>query len=152
VSRATIARHLAKTGLVVASPQKRPRSSYIRFQSAMPNECWRGDFTHYRLRRPGPAGRPGVDTEILSWLDDCSRYAVQVSAHARVTGPIVLAEFRQAVATQGIPFGGRRRGSGPRNLVYDIVIRDGGGPPATRRVRRTASVGWLGLPVWPRHS
>jgi transposase InsO family protein len=104
VSRATIARYLAKAGLVVASPQKRPRSSYIRFQAAMPNECWQADFTHYRLRRPGPAGgRPGVDTEILSWLDDCSRYAVRVSAHARVTGPIVLAEFRQAVAAQGIP-------------------------------------------------
>jgi transposase InsO family protein len=104
VSRATIARYLAKTGLVVASPQKRPRSSYIRFQAAMPNECWQSDFTHYRLTRPGPAGgRPGVDTEILSWLDDCSRYAVRVTAHGRVTGPIVLAEFRQAVTAQGIP-------------------------------------------------
>jgi transposase InsO family protein len=106
VSRATVARYLTKAGLVVAAPQKRPRSSYIRFQTAMPNECWQADFTHYRLTRPGqPAGgaRPGPDAEILSWLDDCSRYALQVTAHARVTGPIVLAEFRQAVAAHGIP-------------------------------------------------
>jgi len=103
VSRATIARYLAKAGLVVASPQKRPKSSYIRFQAAMPNECWQSDFTHYRLTRPGPAGRPGPDVEILSWLDDCSRYALRVTAHVRVTGPIVLAEFRQAVAAHGIP-------------------------------------------------
>src|SRR4030095_16158667 len=46
---------------------------------------------------------PGVHTEVPSCLDDCSRYAVRVSAHARVTGPIVLAQFRQAVAAQGIP-------------------------------------------------
>src|SRR5690349_1044732 len=60
VSRATVARYLAKAGLVVAQPQKRPKSSYIRFQAAMPNECWQADFTHYRLTRPGQsAGRPG---------------------------------------------------------------------------------------------
>ena len=35
----------------------------------MPNECWQSDFTHYPL-----AG--GTDTEILTWLDDHSRYAL----------------------------------------------------------------------------
>jgi transposase InsO family protein len=105
VSRATVARYLTKAGLVVAAPQKRPKSSYIRFAAAMPNECWQADFTHYRLARPGQAAGTGLgtDTEILSWLDDCSRYALRVSAHVRVTGPVVLAEFRQAVATHGIP-------------------------------------------------
>jgi hypothetical protein len=39
----------------------------------------------------------------LSWLDDCSRFALSVTAHVRVTGPIVLTEFRKAVATHGIP-------------------------------------------------
>jgi transposase len=54
VSRATIARHLAKAGLVVPQPQKRPRSSYIRFQAAMPNECWQ-----WRLHPlPAEATRP----------------------------------------------------------------------------------------------
>ena len=39
----------------------------------MPNECWQSDFTHYRLttRRP-----PGTDVEIISWLDDYTRYAL----------------------------------------------------------------------------
>ena len=59
------------------------------------------DFTHYRLTHP--SGTPGPDTEILTWLDDCSRHALTVTAHARVTGPIVLAEFRAAVALHGIP-------------------------------------------------
>ncbi|WP_406724493.1 leucine zipper domain-containing protein [Streptomyces sp. GD-15H] len=83
VSRATISRYLTKAGLVVPEPKKRPKSSYIRFAAEMPNETWQSDFTHYRLRRPG--GRPGADTEILTWLDDCSRYALSVTAHHRVT-------------------------------------------------------------------
>ena len=40
---------------------------------------------------------------ILTWLDDCTRYAIRVTAHHRVTTPIVLAEFRAAVRTVGIP-------------------------------------------------
>lgn len=101
ISRATVARQLTRAGLVVPEPKKKPRSSYIRFEAAMPNECWQADFTHYRLTHPD--GRPGPDTEILSWLDDCSRYALSVTVHVRVTGPIVLTQFRKTVAAYGIP-------------------------------------------------
>jgi transposase InsO family protein len=101
VSRATVARYLAKHGLVVPEPKKRPKSSYIRFQAEQPNETWQADFTHCRLTRPD--GRPGADTEILTWLDDHSRFALSVTAHHRVTGPIVLATFRETVAAHGIP-------------------------------------------------
>jgi hypothetical protein len=41
--------------------------------------------------------------EILDWIDDHARYALSVTAHRRVTGPIVLAEFRKTVAAHGIP-------------------------------------------------
>jgi transposase len=101
VSRATVARYLTKHGLVVPEPKKRPKSSYIRFQAEQPNETWQADFTHCRLTRPD--GHPGPDTEILTWLDDHSRYALSVTAHHRVTGPIVLATFRETVATYGFP-------------------------------------------------
>ena len=60
----------------------------------MPNETWQSDFTHYRLTRPD--GRPGADVEIITWLDDCTRYALHVTAHARITTPIVLTTFREA--------------------------------------------------------
>ncbi|MGI8697846.1 MAG: integrase core domain-containing protein [Mycobacteriales bacterium] len=96
VSPATISRILTRAGLVTAQPRKRPRSSYIRFQADLPNETWQSDLTHYRLGT-------GVDTEILSWLDDHSRYALSVTAHGRVSGPIVLATFRAAVTSHGIP-------------------------------------------------
>jgi transposase InsO family protein len=96
VSPATVSRYLTRAGLVTPDPAKRPRSSYLRFQADLPNECWQSDFTHYRL-----AG--GADTEVLTWLDDHSRYALSVTAHRRVTGPIVLAAFRAACAGFGIP-------------------------------------------------
>ncbi|MCW2750429.1 MAG: family transposase, partial [Aeromicrobium sp.] len=96
VSAATISRYLAKAGLVEPEPKKKPKSSYIRFQAQMPNETWQSDFTHFRL-----AG--GQDVEILTWLDDCTRKAIRVTAHHRITTPIVLAEFRAAIKTAGIP-------------------------------------------------
>lgn len=101
VSRASVARILTRAGLVVPEPRKRPKSSYIRFQAAQPNECWQSDFTHYRLTRPG--GRPGKDVEILSWIDDCTRFALRITAHPRVSGPIVLDQFRAAVSGHGVP-------------------------------------------------
>jgi transposase InsO family protein len=96
VSASTVSRHLAARGLVIPQPRKRPKSSYIRFAAEQPNDCWQADFTHYPL-----AG--GTDTEILSWLDDHSRLALRVTAWSRVTGPIVVTEFRAAVAEHGIP-------------------------------------------------
>jgi len=101
VSTSTISRYLSAAGLVVPQPHKRPRSSYVRFEADQPNECWQSDFTHYRLA--GTDGAAGADVEILSWLDDHSRFALGISVHTRVTGPIVLAQFQLATATHGIP-------------------------------------------------
>ena len=97
VSPASISRHLRRAGLIEPTPQKRPKSSYIRFAAAQPNQRWQADFTHWRLAN-------GTDTEILCWLDDCSRLALSVTAHRRVTGTIVVNEFIKAVAQHGIPY------------------------------------------------
>jgi transposase InsO family protein len=96
VSAATVSRYLARAGLVTPEPAKRPKSSYLRFAAEQPNERWQSDFTHYLLA-------DGTDTEVLTWLDDHSRYALRVTAHRRVSGPIVVAEFRAAIAEHGIP-------------------------------------------------
>lgn len=96
VSASTIWRTLKRAGLVEPEPKKRPRSSYLRFEADLPNECWQSDFTHYRLANGAPA-------EILSWLDDCTRYAVSVTAHRAVSTPIVVATFRTAIDTHGAP-------------------------------------------------
>jgi transposase InsO family protein len=97
VSRATIYRTIRRAGLVVAEPKKKPKSSYIRFAAEQPNETWQADFTHHRLTN-------GTDVEILTWLDDHSRYALSVTAHRPVTGPAVVTSFRNAIATHGIPY------------------------------------------------
>jgi transposase InsO family protein len=96
LSRATINRILTRAGAVPPQPANRPKSSYTRFQASMPNETWQSDVTHYRLA-------DGSGTEIISWLDDCARYALSVTAHVRVTGPIVLDTFGKAAGQHDIP-------------------------------------------------
>ena len=97
IATSTIHRHLRAAGRVTDQPQKKPRSSYIRFEAEQPNETWQADFTHHRLA-------DGTDTEILTWIDDHSRYALSVTAHQRVTGPIVVDTFTRCCATHGTPF------------------------------------------------
>ena len=100
LSRATIHRILTRHGAVTPEPRKKPKSSYIRFQAAMPNECWQSDFTHYPLTDTTtfPNG-----VEIITWLDDCTRYALHVSAHRAITTPIVKDTFRKTAGQHGIP-------------------------------------------------
>ncbi|WP_308201096.1 IS481 family transposase [Paractinoplanes maris] len=101
LSRATINRILTRAGQVVPEPSKRPKSSYIRFQAEQPNETWQSDFTHYRLTRAD--ARSGLDVEIITWLDDHSRYALHISAHPRITGAIAHATFQEAAELHGYP-------------------------------------------------
>jgi transposase InsO family protein len=96
LSRATINRILARHGTLTPDPSKRPKSSYLRFAAEQPNETWQSDFTHYRLA-------DGRDVEVITWLDDHSRYALHTSAHHRITAPIVLATFRDTAGHHGYP-------------------------------------------------
>jgi transposase InsO family protein len=96
VAAATISRYLNRAGLIKPQPRKRPRSSYVRFAAAMPNETWQSDFTYVRLAT-------GQDVKVLTWLDDCSRFALSVTAHEEITGPLVLASFRAVIARYGTP-------------------------------------------------
>ena len=95
-STSTIRRILHDAGLVVADPRKRPRSSYRSFAAAQPNECWQSDTTHWRLA-------DGSDVEILNFLDDHSRYLIGCTAHAPVTGDIVVDQFLVACNEHGLP-------------------------------------------------
>ncbi|WP_246371521.1 IS481 family transposase [Nocardioides pelophilus] len=101
ISRATVHRILVRNSQVIPDPSKRPKSSYLRFEAEQPNETWQSDFTHYRLSRPD--GTPGIDVEIITWLDDHSRMALHISAHVRITAPIVLTTFTETAAQHGYP-------------------------------------------------
>jgi transposase InsO family protein len=95
-STSTIRRILHHHGLVTPQPRKRPKSSYIRFQAAQPNQCWQSDFTHWTLA-------DGADVEILNWLDDHSRYLLYCTAYHRVAGPDIVGSFTTTAATYGLP-------------------------------------------------
>jgi transposase InsO family protein len=96
LSTSTIRRILHDAGLIVPEPRKRPRSSYIRFQAAQPNEMWQSDFIHWRLADE-------TDVEILNWLDDHSRLLLSCSAHEPVTGDVVVSVFLALVEEYGPP-------------------------------------------------
>ncbi|WP_343883982.1 IS481 family transposase, partial [Glutamicibacter uratoxydans] len=95
-SRATIHRILRQADLVSDQPQKRPKSSLIRFEAAQPNEMWQADFTHWRLA-------DGSDTEILDFIDDYSRFLISIRAYRRVTGRNVAEQFAMACDEHGRP-------------------------------------------------
>ena len=96
IAPATIWRHLNTAGLITPAPKKRPRTSYIRFEATLPNELWQTDFTHVRLA-------DGTDTEVLTFIDDHSRFVVACTAHDRVRGPDVVTTFRAAISEHGVP-------------------------------------------------
>ncbi|WP_231440929.1 integrase core domain-containing protein [Brevibacterium zhoupengii] len=95
-STATIWRILRRNNTITDQPQKRPRSSWHRFEAVAPNETWQSDFTHWPLA-------DGTDTEILSWLDDHSRKLLHATAHTPVTGRIVIDTFVQTMDAYGPP-------------------------------------------------
>jgi transposase InsO family protein len=95
-STSTIRRILHAAGLVVPEPRKRPRSSWIRFEAAAPNEVWQSDFTHWRLA-------DGTEVEIINWLDDHSRYLLACTVFRRVGGDDVVATFTAAGDAHGWP-------------------------------------------------
>ncbi len=56
-SVSTIWRVLRRRGFVTPQPHKRPRSSWVRFEAQLPNECWQSDVTHWRLEDGPGRGR-----------------------------------------------------------------------------------------------
>ena len=92
----TIWRILRRHGVVVPQPQKRPRSSFVRFQAALPNEMWQTDATHWQLA-------DGTDVEILNFIDDHSRLCLASDTYRTVKGPDVVQTFYSATQRHGLP-------------------------------------------------
>jgi transposase InsO family protein len=95
-SAATIWRILTRRGFVTPQPQKRPKSSFVRFEAQMPNERWQADLTHWRLA-------DGAEVEILNVVDDHSRFLVASDARSVFRAADVVASFHGAAAACGFP-------------------------------------------------
>lgn len=95
-SVATIWRILTRRGFVTPQPQKRPRSSFVRFEAEQPNERWQADITHWSLAEGGP-------TDILNTLDDHSRLLVGSDARGTTKAADVVVSFHEAAGRHGFP-------------------------------------------------
>lgn len=92
----TIHRVLVRRGLVDPAPQKRPKSSWRRFEFNRPNECWQIDATTVRLGQ----GR----FTVMDTIDDHSRYVPSVRAGRRgATTELALDAFFAGAADSGLP-------------------------------------------------
>ena len=92
----TIWRVLRRRGFVTPQPHKRPRSSWIRFEAQLPNECWQSDVTMWKL----------VDqssVEIVNFIDDHSRLVLASKVFRTTTALDVLGVFRAAGKKWGLP-------------------------------------------------
>jgi transposase InsO family protein len=82
----TIHRVLRRRGAITPQPQKRPRSSWTRFESALPNETWQTDMTHWH-----------------NFIDDYSRAVLASVAVPVATAPDVVRIFFATTAIYGFP-------------------------------------------------
>lgn len=138
----TIYRILKAAGKITPEPKKRPKRSYTRFAANLPNEMWQSDFTQIELA-------DGTITEVITWLDDHSRYALHISAHERITMTHVVNTFTKAAHTHGYPastltdngavyttrfVGGAKGENNQKNmfekLIADLGIEQKNGTPA----------------------
>jgi len=95
-SVATIWRILSRRGFVTPQPQKRPRSSFIRFEADLPNERWQADVTHWKLA-------DDTHVEILNVIDDHSRFVVASDALVVFKAADVVASFHRAASVHDFP-------------------------------------------------
>jgi transposase InsO family protein len=95
-SVASIWRILTRRGFITPEPHKRPRSSYTRFEAALPNECWQMDVTHVTLRT-------NRTVEVLNIIDDHSRLCIASRAFPITTAADVVATFYDAATTYDFP-------------------------------------------------
>src|SRR5215208_1443728 len=96
-SVATIHRVLVRRGLVFAQPEKRPKSSWRRFEASAPNEWWQVDFFDWVIAT-------GV-VHVFNFLDDHSRLAARSRPVGQATTEEAWITFCQACEQWGVPAG-----------------------------------------------
>jgi transposase InsO family protein len=96
-SRSTVWRILTRHGVIVAQPQKRPKSANHRFCFHRPNECWQSDWTQWQLA-------DGSVVAVAGSIDDHSRYLTGLhSATGAGSAQLVWSVMLTGIAECGIP-------------------------------------------------
>lgn len=95
-SVATIHRALVRRGMVVAQPEKRPRSAWRRFEWPRPNDAWQIDATCWALRS-------GREVWVMDVLDDHSRVVVAARVCGGPTGEAAWGALCDGAEHHGLP-------------------------------------------------
>lgn len=95
-SVASIHRALRRRGLVIDQPDKRPHSSFRRFEWPRPNDAWQIDATRWLLA-------DGQESWIMDLLDDHSRLVVAARVCEGPTVEAAWTAFGQGAAGYGLP-------------------------------------------------
>lgn len=131
-SVATVHRILVRRGFVLPQPEKRPKSSWRRFEAPAPNEWWQVDYIDW-VTVSGPV-------KVFNFLDDHSRLACRCRAVLEATSEEAWTTFCQAAQRWGLPagvlsdnglcFSGKLRGF---EVLFEAKLRDAGIRPITGR-------------------
>jgi transposase InsO family protein len=133
-SVATVHRILVRRGFVSPAPEKRPKSSWHRFEASAPNEWWQIDSTDWVI-----AAAPGL-VKIFNIVDDHSRVACKSRAVIEATSEEAWTTFCAGAQQWGLPagvlsdnglcFSGKLRGF---EVMFEARLRDTGVRPITGR-------------------
>lgn len=131
-SVATVHRILVRRGFVLPQPEKRPKSSWQRFEAPAPNEWWQIDFIEW-------VTAVGL-VKVFNVLDDHSRVVCRSRAVVEATSEEAWTTFCQAAQRWGLPagvlsdnglcFSGKLRGV---EVLFEARLRDVGIRPFTGR-------------------
>lgn len=92
----TIHRALVRRGMVTPQPEKRPRSSWRRFEWPQPNDAWQIDATCWGLRS-------GREVWVMDILDDHSRLVVAARVCDTPSTAAAWAAFCDGAERFGVP-------------------------------------------------
>jgi transposase InsO family protein len=133
-SKATVHRILVRRRLVLPQPEKRPKSSWRRFEAPAPNEWWQIDAMDWVIATSTKV------VKIFNVVDDHSRVACRSRAAIDATSDEAWTTFCQAAQRWGLPagvlsdnglcFSGKLRGF---EVAFEAKLRDGGIRPFTSR-------------------
>lgn len=131
-SVSTVHRILVRRGFVIPQPEKRPKSSWRRFEAPAPNECWQIDAMDWHVA--------SGTVRVFNVLDDHSRVVCRSRAVTEASGEEAWATFCQAAQEWGMPagvlsdnglcFSGKLRGF---EVLFEARLRDAGVRPITGR-------------------
>lgn len=129
---ATVHRILVRRGFVLPQPEKRPKSSWRRFEAPAPNEWWQIDAMDWVIAN-------GL-VKVFNVVDDHSRVACRSRAVLEATSVEAWATFCEAGQRWGLPagilsdnglcFSGKLRGF---EVFFEAQLREVGIRPITGR-------------------